>query len=68
MVTKQIIIDLDPRLVGVVLAMAEDDCRTIPQQIAWLIRREAVRRRLLDNLAGEVMREAEQDQATLVHL
>jgi hypothetical protein len=65
--TKQIVIDLDPRLTGVVLAMAEDDCRTIPQQIAWLIRREAIRRKLLDNLAGEVIVEPQPEHTAGTH-
>jgi hypothetical protein len=67
MATKQIVIDLDPRLAGVVLAMAEEDCRTIPQQIAWLIRREAIRRNLLDNIAGETVGETRPDQAAIAY-
>ena len=56
---KQIVVDLDRRLAGAVGMMAEDDCRTVPQQIAWLIRREAVRRNLLRNAAGEPLQSEE---------
>ncbi len=48
MATKQLVIDIDRRLAGVLSLMAHDDCRTSEQEIAWLIRNEAVRRGLLE--------------------
>ena len=64
MATKQIVIDLDRRMTGIVSAMADGDCRTIPQQIAWLSRKEAVRRKLLRNVAGEPIAYEEQLEQT----
>ncbi len=66
MATKQVQIepmDLDRRLASLLGLMAEDDCRTVPQQIAWLIRMEAVRRDLLPNVAGEFQKEKRRELA-----
>lgn len=66
MAGKQVQLDpiqLDRRLGSLLGLMAEDDCRTVPQQIAWLVRREAVRRNLLPNLAGEPQKEERLERA-----
>lgn len=70
MASKQIVVDLDRRLAGAVSLMAEDDYRSIPQQIAWLIFREAVRRNLLESVAGDTrcsvdVEQKHQETATL---
>ncbi len=49
MASKQVILDLDRRLVRLISVMADEDCRSLAQQIAWLIRKEAVRRKLIED-------------------
>ena len=69
MATKQLILELEQRLVRAAGLMAQEDYRTMPQQIAWLIRREAIRRKLLrPTISPEDDREGERDAATAISL
>ncbi len=61
--SKPIILDLDRRIVRLLSVMAEEDCRSIPQQLTWLIRKEAASRNSVGDITSQAVTAKQRRQA-----